>query len=347
MTPIRVSIIIVTWNALDLLKRCLPSVVATDFDSFEIILADNASSDGSVEWVKGAFPEVRIVQHPDNWGYAKGNNEAVSHARGDLIVLLNNDVEVPPDWLAPIADRFDDAPDLGAAQPKLHQFDLRTHFEYSGAAGGFLDRWGYPFARGRVFDTLEEDTGQYDGDTDIFWASGTCLAVRSALFRNLNGLEETFFMHMEEIDLCWRIRRSGFRIECVTASTVYHIGGGSLDAGNPRKTYLNFRNNLLMLYRNLPRGAWWRVLIGRSVLDTMAALRAVMTGKPGDALAIIRAYAAAHRMKGQMRDIDAPRVPLPYTGSIVMDYFLRGRKRCSDLSPGRFSSALPEEIGRS
>jgi hypothetical protein len=336
MMSMRVSIIIVSWNALGLLKRCLPSVVATEFDGFEIILADNASTDGSADWVRETYPDVRIVRHPENWGFARGNNEAVPHARGELIVLLNNDVEVPPDWLTPIVARFDAAPDLGAAQPKLHQFDNRTHFEYSGAAGGFMDRWGYPFARGRLFDTLEEDSGQYDDDAEIFWASGTCLAVRTTLWKDLGGLEEAFFMHMEEIDLCWRIRRSGFRIECVTASTVYHIGGGSLEAGNPRKTYLNFRNNLLMLYRNLPRSRWWRVLIVRSVLDIVAALRALVTGNPNEAWAIIRAYSAAHRMKGQVKDLEAPRVPLPYQGSIVMDYFLRGRKRFADLPEKAF-----------
>lgn len=331
MTPIRVSIIIVSWNALDLLKRCLPSVVATDFDGFEIILADNASIDGSTDWVRKACPDVRIVRHPENWGFARGNNEAVPHARGELIVLLNNDVEVPPGWLVPIVARFDAASDLGAAQPKLHQFDRRTRFEYSGAAGGYLDRWGYPFARGRVFDTLEEDQGQYDTPSEIFWASGTCLTVRTSLWRDLGGLEESFFMHMEEIDLCWRIQRSGYRIECIADSVVYHIGGGSLPASSPRKTFLNFRNNLLMLYRNLPRGRWWRVLIVRMVLDSLAALRALLRGNPKEAWAIVRAYAAAHGMRGRIKDTATPHIPLPYRGSIVLDYFLRGRKRYQDL----------------
>jgi len=334
MNDIRVSIIIVSWNALDLLKRCLPSVVATVFDGFEIILADNASTDGSAEWVRNAFPNVEIVRHPENWGFAKGNNAAVPHAKGDLIVLLNNDVEVPENWLSPIVSRFEAHPDLGAAQPKLHQFDQRTHFEYSGAAGGFLDRWGYPFARGRVFDVLEEDTGQYDPVREIFWASGTCLVVRRDIWNRLGGLEEAFFMHMEEIDLCWRIHRLGYRIECVTESEVYHIGGGSLPAGNPRKTYLNFRNNLLMLYRNLPRGAWWRTLLVRSMLDSLAALRALLGGNARDAWAIVRAYRGAHRMKNEVAlGDDLPHIALPYQRSIVVDHFLRGKKRYQDLPP--------------
>ncbi len=338
MSPIRVSIIIVSWNALELLQRCLPSVVATDFDGFEIILADNASADGSAEWVKKTFPDIRIVKHPENWGFARGNNVAVPHARGELIVLLNNDVEVPTGWLSPIVERFDRVAELAAAQPKLRQFDQRDHFEYSGAAGGFMDRWGYPFARGRVFDTLEKDTGQYDSERDIFWASGTCLAVRKSVWEDLSGLEEHFFMHMEEIDLCWRIRRAGHRIECVTASVVFHIGGGSLPAANPRKTYLNFRNNLLMLYRNLPRRTWWKVLIVRSLLDGVAALRSLLTGKPGDAWAIIRAYAAAHRMKGLMDDHQDRRIALPYRGTVVADYFLRGRKRFTELPKEAFGN---------
>jgi len=331
MSPIRVSIIIVSWNALDLLKQCLPSVVATNFDGFEIILADNASTDGSAEWVAQHLPTVRIVRHPENWGFARGNNEAVPHAHGDLIILLNNDVEVPADWLTPIVDRFDGAPSLGAAQPKLHQFDARGTFEYSGAAGGFLDRWGYPFARGRMFDTLEDDAGQYDAEREIFWASGTCLAVRKDVWDTSGGLEEAFFMHMEEIDLCWRIRRAGWRIECVTESEVYHIGGGSLPAGNPRKTYLNFRNNLLMLYRNLPTSQWLLILLIRPLLDGVAALRALLTGQPKEAWAIVRAYASAHQMRSLVKDSRLPYVPLPYRRTVVTDYFLKGKKRFSDL----------------
>jgi GT2 family glycosyltransferase len=337
MTPIRVSIIIVSWNALDLLKRCLPSVVATDFDGFEIILADNASTDGSAEWVRETYPEVRIVRHPENWGFARGNNAAVPHARGNLLVLLNNDVEVPSNWLTPIVSRFDAHTDLGAAQPKLHQFTDRTRFEYSGAAGGFLDCWGYPFARGRIFDILEEDGGQYDGERNIFWASGTCLAVRQDLWHRLGGLEAAFFMHMEEIDLCWRIHRLGYRVECVPESVVYHIGGGSLPAGNPRKTFLNFRNNLLMLYRNLPRGAWWRTLIIRSMLDSLAALRSLLSGNVRDAWAIIRAYWSAHKMKNELPlNSDLPYSELPYQRSIVADHFLRGKKHFFDLPQSGF-----------
>jgi len=337
MSDIRVSIVIVSWNALDTIQKCLPSVVQTAFDGFEILFADNASSDASVEWVESSFPEVRIILHPENWGFARGNNEAVKHARGEIIILLNNDVEVPPDWLDPIVKAFDSDPAIGAAQPILHQFDRRSEFEYSGAAGGFLDRFGYPFARGRLFDTLEKDEGQYDSEysrtSEIFWASGTCLAVRRSLYEALFGLEESFFMHMEEIDFCWRLRSQGHRIVCVSDSVVYHIGGASLPAGNPRKTYLNFRNNLLMLHRNLSPADWRRIFTARLTLDGIAVLRALLSLKPRDAWAILRAYAAAHRMKARL---PGPHASLPYRRSIVVDYFLRGKKRFSDLDQNEF-----------
>ncbi len=336
MKTVRVSIVIVSWNALDIVRKCLPSVVATEFDGFEIIFADNASSDGSAEWVESHYPDVRVIRHPENWGFAKGNNEALKHAEGDLVVLLNNDVEVHPEWLTPLVRHLDQFPDVGAAQPKLLQYDHRESFEYSGAAGGFLDRWGYPFARGRLFDVLEVDEGQYDGVSDIFWASGTCMMVRRKSWNELGGLEESFFMHMEEIDLCWRLRRSGLRVSCVSESVVFHIGGASLPASNPRKTYLNFRNNLLMLHRNLPPAEWRRVLVVRVMLDLVAVLRFLLTLKLGDAWAILRAYASAHRMKGILQNNLPNYAPLPYRGSIVLDRFVRGVKRFSDLSKDRF-----------
>ncbi len=355
MSDIRVSIIIVSWNALETVKKCLPSVVATDYrdldggDAFEIIFADNASTDGSSDWIEANYPDVRIVRHPENWGFARGNNEAARHARGEILVLLNNDVEVPSDWLSPLVSAFDADPGIGAAQPRLHQFDRRSDFEYSGAAGGFLDRYGYPFARGRMFDTLEKDEGQYDGPigghenaagvyhgtSEIFWASGTCLVVRRSLWEAISGLEESFFMHMEEIDFCWRLRSAGHRIVCVSESVVYHIGGASLPAGDPRKTYLNFRNNLLMLYRNLPAADWRRIFMARLCLDGIAALRALLTLKPRDTWAIMRAYAAAHRMKARL---PGPHAALPYRRSVVFDYFLRGKKRFSDLDQNDFRS---------
>lgn len=331
----RVSIVIVTWNALPLLKQCLPSVVATDYPNFEIVLADNASEDGSAEWVAATYPAIKVVRHPENWAFCKGNNEAIPHTTGDYIVLLNNDVEVPPDWLTPLVDHMEHQPDVGAIQPKLLQYDDRSCFEYAGGSGGFLDRYGYPFTRGRIFFTLEPDEGQYDDARDIFWATGAALMLRRSAIDKTGLLDERFFMHMEEIDLCWRLQRHGYRIRVEPSSIVYHIGGASLPQGNPRKTYLNFRNNLLLLYKNLPPVRWRTTFPQRAVLDGLAMLRALAGGQGKEFAAILRAYWHAHKMKGAYRTqrptADEPNVFPPYRGSIVWDYFARQRKRFQDL----------------
>ncbi|MEX0747174.1 MAG: glycosyltransferase family 2 protein, partial [Rhodothermales bacterium] len=216
----RVSIIIVSWNALPLLKKCLPSVVATRYSNLEIILADNASTDGSAEWVAREFPQIRLVRHPENWRFCKGNNEAIPHASGQYVVLLNNDVEVPPDWLAPLVEVLEVDSQVAAVQPKLLQYTDRTRFEYAGASGGFLDRLGYAFTRGRIFFAMEEDRGQYDDARDVFWASGACVVIRRSALDRVGLLDEQFEMHMEEIDLCWRLQRSGYRIRVEPASQV-------------------------------------------------------------------------------------------------------------------------------
>lgn len=317
--------------------------MATDHNSFEVLFVDNASTDLSVEWVQETYPSVRVVRHPENWAYCKGNNRAVEHARGEVLVLLNNDVEVEPDWLSPIQTAFLEDNQLGAAQPKIRQFVDRSMFEYAGAAGGFLDRDGYPFTRGRIFDTLEIDHGQYDEDVDLFWASGTALAFRKALFQELGGFEESFFMHMEEIDLCWRLKSIGYRVALIPESIVYHMGGASLSNLSSQKNYLNFRNNLLMLYRNLPPSIWRRVLVRRCVLDSLAFLKTLLAFKPAHAMAILRGYKDAFRMMGQFKQLcpsTAYHEPLPYRGSVVLDYYLRDRKLFSDLASDLFRSKL-------
>lgn len=330
----------VTWNALPLLRQCLPSVARTDYPNLEILLADNASDDGSAEWVEETFPDVRVVRHPENWAFCRGNNEAIEHATGDYVVLLNNDVEVPPRWLRPLIDAMEAAPDVGAVQPKLLQYHDRSRFEYAGASGGFLDRLGYPFLRGRIFFDMEEDRGQYDDARDVFWATGAALVLRRSALDAVGLLDERFFMHMEEIDLCWRLWRHGWRVRVVPESEVYHIGGGSLPQGNTRKVYYNFRNGLLLLYKNLPPSAWRRVFPVRAALDAVAALRALAAGRPEEAAAIARAYRDAHRLHrhyraGRPRPEEPPVLP-PYRGSIVWDYFARGLQRFSDLPTSRF-----------
>ena len=340
MSQPRVSIIIVSWNALPLLQRCLPSVVATAYDNLEIILADNASTDGSAAWVSEHFPSVQVVRHPENWLFCRGNNAALPHATGKYVLFLNNDVEVPPSWLSPLVAAMEARSDVGACQPKLLQYDDRTRFEYAGAAGGFLDRLGYPFARGRLFFTAERDRGQYDEPCDIFWATGAACMVRRRVLDDVGAFDERFEMHMEEIDLCWRMQRAGYRIRSVPASTVYHIGGASLSRGDSRKAYYNFRNSLLMLYKNLPPSTWRRVFPQRAALDAAAALRAFALGRVDEAAAIVRAYRDAHRMRSHY-DASRPSASTspvlpPYDGSIVFDYFLRRRRRFSDLPADRF-----------
>ncbi len=328
----RVSVVIVTWNGRPLLERFLPSVLATDYPNLEVIVADNASDDGTTEWLARSHPGVVIVRHTENLLFAGGNNAAVPHATGEIVVFLNNDVEVPPDWLAPLVAAFDD-PEVVAGQPTLLQHGDRTRFEYAGAAGGFLDRDGIPFTRGRLFDTLEADTGQYDDARDVFWATGAALAVRRDAFLAAGGFDVAFGMHMEEIDLCWRLQRAGGRIRVAPASRVFHLGGASLPRG-ARKTYLNYRNGLAMLVKNLPDPHLRPVLRRRVVLDAAAAARLAASGQRAEAQAIVRAWRDFRRLVPTLpRPAMGERLVLPsYRGSIIMDYFARGRRRFSDLT---------------
>lgn len=337
----RVSVIIVTWNAKELLQKCLPSVVATNYDNLEIVVADNHSTDGSAEWVRKTYPDqVKVVRHPENWAFCKGNNAAVPHTTGEYVVLLNNDVEVPPHWLTPLVEHMEAFPTVGAVQPKLLQYDDREMFEYAGGAGGYLDRYGYPFTRGRIFNHMERDDGQYDEVCPVFWASGAAIMLRRRVLEKVGLLDEAFVLHMEEIDLCWRMARHGYRVETVPTSEVYHLGGSSLPRSDARKTYYNFRNSLLMLYKNLPPQEWRRILPGRLLLDLMALLFMLFQGQGQQAQAILRAYRDAFRMHApykQQRPAASERPVLPsYRGSIVIDYFLRGRRSFQELPSDRF-----------
>lgn len=336
----RVSVVIVTWNGRALLERFLPSVAASTYADLEIVVADNASTDGTAEWLDDAHPDVRVVRHPENRLFAAGNNDAVPATTGDVLVFLNNDVEVEPGWLEPLVASLAE-PGVVAVQPKLLQHADRTRFEYAGASGGFLDAYGYPFTRGRLFATMERDAGQYDDARDVFWATGAALAVRRDAFLAAGGFDAAFGMHMEEIDLCWRLQRAGGRIRVAPASRVYHLGGASLPQGHPRKTYLNFRNNLVMLAKNLPARELARVLRARRALDAVAAAQAVASGRPAEARAIRRAWAsfAAVRPTLPRPSADEPSVLPSYRGSLVADYYLRGRRHFSDLPADRWLSA--------
>ena len=279
-----------------MLRTFLPGVVECSPEA-EVVVADNASTDDSVEVVQHLFPTVRLIRLEQNWGFADGYNKALEQVDAEYSILLNSDVEVTKGWIAPMLAALDADSNVVACQPKILDYKRKTHFEYAGAAGGFIDRYGYPYCRGRIFDTLEEDKGQYDTVCDISWATGAALMIRTAEYRASGGLDGRFFAHMEEIDLCWRLRARGRRILCVPQSTVYHVGGATLSKSNPKKTYLNFRNNLLMLYKNLPQEELRSVMRMRCLLDYVAALKFLLTGGFGDFKAVMRARRDYHRMR--------------------------------------------------
>lgn len=282
----KVAIVILNYNGAQMLRRFLPGVIAASGPEVQVIVADNASTDESVALMRSEFPSVALIELQKNWGFAEGYNRALQSVEADYFVLLNSDVEVTEGWLAPMLEAMEADTAIAACQPKLRDYKRRTHFEYAGAAGGFIDRYGYPYCRGRIFDTVEEDRGQYDSLCDIFWATGAALMIRAEDFRAVGGLDGTFFAHMEEIDLCWRLRARGRRIVCVPASVVYHVGGATLNYKNPRKTFLNFRNNLLMLYKNLPHEELAGVMRVRTLLDYVAALKFLLSGSVADYKAV-------------------------------------------------------------
>ena len=297
----RVAVVILNYNGADMLRTFLPGVVECSPEA-EVVVADNASTDDSVGVVTSLFPTVRLIRLERNWGFADGYNKALEQVDAEYSILLNSDVEVTEGWIAPMLAALDADSNVVACQPKILDYKRKTHFEYAGAAGGFIDRYGYPYCRGRIFDTLEEDKGQYDTVCDISWATGAALMIRTAEYRAAGGLDGRFFAHMEEIDLCWRLRARGSHILCVPQSTVYHVGGATLSKSNPKKTYLNFRNNLLMLYKNLPQEELRSVMRVRCMLDYVAALKFLLTGGFGDFKAVMR----ARRDYRKMRDSYAP-----------------------------------------
>lgn len=267
------SIIIVSWNALHHLKTFLPGVVETNYPDYEIILADNASSDGSADWVRKNYPTIKIATFDDNYGYCGGNNRAVPHAEGEILLFLNNDVEVEPDWLSPLAEVFENSPRVAAVQPKIRSYQEPEYFEYAGGAGGYLDKYGFPFCRGRIFDTAEKDIGQYNDAAPILWASGAAFAIRKKHFEECGGFDEDFEFHMEEIDLCWQLWNRGYEVHYCPDSIVYHLGGGSLPTNSPRKLYYNYRNNLKLLWKNYSERSLAIRFPVRILLDFIAAIR--------------------------------------------------------------------------
>ncbi|MCD0465319.1 glycosyltransferase family 2 protein [Flavobacterium sp. ENC] len=285
----KIAVVILNWNGVKLLEQFLPSVIQFSEEA-TIYVADNASTDDSVNFVKENFPNIKIVQNNGNHGFAKGYNDALLHIDAEIYALVNSDIEVTENWLQPIIETFALENQTAIIQPKILDFKNKEYFEYAGAAGGFIDKYGYPYCRGRIFETIEKDNGQYEDNCELSWASGACFFIRKQVYHELGGFDETFFAHQEEIDLCWRALNEGYIIKYNSQSTVYHVGGATLQHGNPKKTYLNFRNSLLMLVKNLPKKGLFFVIFTRMILDGIAAMRFVTQGKFRHTFAILKAH---------------------------------------------------------
>ena len=330
----RVAVIILNWNGEKLLREFLPSVVKnTNTDLGRVVVGDNHSTDGSWICLEQEFPDVERVLFEDNFGFAGGYNRAIEMIEAEYVVLLNSDVEVAPGWLEPLVAVLDRDERVAAVQPKILAYRDKKKFEYAGAAGGYIDYLGFPFCRGRVMDTTEQDDGQYDDEVDVFWATGASLCIRRDVYRATGGLDEAFFAHMEEIDLCWRLKNGGYTLKVVPSSVVYHLGGGSLPMNHPKKLFLNYRNNLLMLHKNLCAKQRKKIFFARVLLDTMAGGLFLLKGQWSNTRSVIRAYKAFREMR-KVYPVPERSVSLSgiYPRSIVLDYFLRGKKKFSDLN---------------
>lgn len=336
----KVAIVILNWNGAKMLSTYLPSVINYSRDEAEIFVADNASTDDSISWLSKHYPMVKQIVLDRNWGFAEGYNKALGHIDAEYYILLNSDIEVTHHWLTPLIEFMDAHPQVAACQPKLLSVFDHDQFEYAGACGGFIDRYGYPFCRGRIFQTVENDDGQYDDSCKIAWATGACLMIRSHDYWEAGGLDGRFFAHSEEIDLCWRLRSRGRDIYCVPDSQVYHVGGGTLPKNNPMKTFLNFRNNLTMLYKNLNDKDLKHVMRIRWWLDYLAALQMLLLGHHwGDFCAVFKARKAFKRWRHEY-DFDRQKIQnsrlvqdeeilSPY--SILWKYYVKGKKKYSEI----------------
>ncbi len=320
----KVAVVILNWNGAQLLEQFLPNIIAFSADA-DLYVADNASTDQSIAVLQNQFPQIKIIQNTDNFGFAKGYNEALKLIEADIFALVNSDIEVTPNWLLPIIETFKTEKNTAIIQPKILDFKNKSNFEYAGAAGGFIDSYGYPFCRGRVFNTIEEDKSQYNDSIEIFWASGACFFIRSDVFRILKGFDETFFAHQEEIDLCWRAFNKNYITKFIPNSIVYHVGGATLQLGNPKKTFLNFRNSLLMLTKNLPRHQLIPILFIRMILDGLAGFQFILKGKTKHFFAILKAHYSFYtlfRTFYKKRE-QVQRADYFKTKSVVFSYYVR------------------------
>lgn len=343
----KAAVVILNWNGRKLLEQFLPALLAhTPLETAEIIVADNGSTDGSVAFLSEHYPQIRCLVLDENYGFAEGYNRALAQLNHEYVVLLNSDVEVGPDWLKIAIDYLDAHPETAALQPKLLDYKDKSAFEYAGASGGFLDVYGYPFCRGRIFATVEKDSGQYDHPAEVFWATGACLFIRLNDFLEAGGLDRYFFAHQEEIDLCWRLRARGKKIVCLPQSTVYHVGGATLKMEHPQKTFLNFRNNLLMLYKNLPEKYYRKVMLFRFFSDYLAALQFLLKGYSANALAVWKARRDFNRQKENYKTVRKENLmkttdELPsgvFTQCLLWEYYVKNRKK--------YSQILKKERGR-
>ena len=332
------AVVILNYSGAGMLRRFLPSVIKYSPEA-SIYVADNGSSDESCDVVRNEFPAVKLMVLDHNYGFAEGYNRALAQVDEEYAVLLNSDVEVTRGWLSPMTQFLDSNPEVAACQPKLLSFKQKDFFEYAGAAGGFIDKWGYTFCRGRIFNTVERDSGQYDDTTDVFWATGAALMIRNEVYKNNGGLDGRFFAHMEEIDLCWRLRSRGYRIACVPQSHVYHVGGATLKKENPQKTYLNFRNNLLMIYKNAPDCQLKKIMLFRKVFDNVAALKFLASGDYAAFKAVRKARRDFKAMRAgydkaraeNMKLAVTTRIPEVLESSILYKYYLGFKHTYSSL----------------
>jgi len=337
----KVAVVILNWNGSFFLEKFLPSVYNSTYQNIEFIIGDNASTDNSIDFVKTNYPSIRIIENSKNYGFAGGYNEVLKFVEADYYILLNSDVEVTANWIEPVIAYMEENPTVAAAQPKIRAYHDKSLFEHAGAAGGYMDAYGYPFCRGRLFHEMETDEGQYNDNQEVFWATGAALFIKAQAWKEAEGFDADFFAHMEEIDLCWRLKRMGYRIAYVGASTVYHVGGGTLNTSNPKKTYLNFRNNLMMLQKNLPFFRSFGVIFLRFWLDLVALIKFLFERKPKDAWAVSRAhqyfflnfFKNAKKRKSYSTKENKKGL---YRNSIVWDFYMNKIRKFSELDGENF-----------
>ena len=340
----KVAVVILNWNGKKYLEKFLPSVVTYTANEADIFVADNASTDDSVDFLQNNFPQMKIICNTENGGFAKGYNDALKNLTHEYFILLNSDVEVTVNWINPVIKMMEQDKSIAACQPKIKSYQDKKIFEYAGAAGGFIDKYGYPFCRGRIFNSFETDTGQYDNEQEIFWASGACLFIRSEVFKAAGGFDEDFFAHMEEIDLCWRVKNMGWKIMFCPHASVYHVGGGTLSKISAQKTFLNFRNNLFLLLKNHSTEYFWTKLFIRFLLDGIAGIRFIFSFQFDHFIAVLKAHYSfySHFVK-TIKKRNALEIKIKnytstaiYRKSIVVDYFVRAKTKFSELDENKF-----------